>query len=327
MLKKLLAGAALALALGIVPASAEVTVRMLHVNQTGDPFWKKVAEDYNKAHPGVKVVVEYMENEAYKAKLPTLLQSNERPNIIYSWAGGVMKAQIAAGYIEDMTAAKADFDKTIYSAPMGAYIVDGKLYGIPLQLSEVLLIYNKDLFAKAGVTSRFMARRLLAGVKTGRLASRPSQAAVTNADASSGPICSCGRAVRMSSVAQRPKTEAQAFVDAGARLKNWRPWAIPERLARHWHLLRRSVTARRRWRFSSTASAASEERHGRQRHRRWNPARRRFDPPGGRKVTDTPGGIQILVTKGSPKEAVDLLKFFALASSTRPRRAGVTFPR
>ena len=55
---------------------------MLHVNETGDPFWKKIAEDYNATHKGVKVVVDYMENEAYKAKLPTLLQSDDRPDII-----------------------------------------------------------------------------------------------------------------------------------------------------------------------------------------------------------------------------------------------------
>ncbi len=152
MLMKALAGASFALALGVAPALADdVTVHLLHVNQTGDPFWKQVAEDYNKTHPGVKVVVDYMENEAYKAKLPTLLQSDDRPDIIYSWAGGVMRAQIEAGYIKDISAEKADFDKTVYPAPLNAYIVDGKLYGIPMQLSDVSIIYNKALMSKAGV--------------------------------------------------------------------------------------------------------------------------------------------------------------------------------
>ena len=153
MLKKLLAGAVFAAALGMMPALAEdVTVRLLHVNQTGDKFWKQAAENYNASHPGVKVIVDYMENEAYKAKLPTLLQSDDRPDIIYSWAGGVMRAQIEAGYIEDISAHKADFEKTIYAAPLNAYVVDGKLYGISIQLSEVLLIYNKALLDKLGVT-------------------------------------------------------------------------------------------------------------------------------------------------------------------------------
>ena len=40
----------------------------------------------------------------YKKKLTTLLQSPERPNIIYSWGGGVLREQVKAGVIEDITA-------------------------------------------------------------------------------------------------------------------------------------------------------------------------------------------------------------------------------
>src|SRR5262249_49643144 len=149
--KSLAAAAALVLGLGAVQASAEVTVHLLHVDQSSDPLWKQIADDYNKAHPGVKVVVEYLENEAFKAKLPTLLQSSDRPNIIYSWAGGVMRAQIDAGYIEDITDAIAGFKDSFYPAALNAYNVGGKVYGIPVQLSQVALFYNKPMLAKAGV--------------------------------------------------------------------------------------------------------------------------------------------------------------------------------
>ncbi|CAN5172821.1 extracellular solute-binding protein [soil metagenome] len=344
MLKKLLAGAALALALGIVPASAEVTVRMLHVNQTGDPFWKKVAEDYNKAHPGVKVVVEYMENEAYKAKLPTLLQSNERPNIIYSWAGGVMKAQIAAGYIEDITASKADFDKTIYSAPMGAYIVDGKLYGIPLQLSEVLLIYNKDLLVKAGVDIKTMAtwEGFLAGVK------KINAAGITPLSMGGGDkwpmhfiwsylLMRQGGSDVLSAAQATKKTgfKAQAFVDAGARLKEL---AALEPFQNGWldtkYLASQGV-------FGDGKAAMAVQLNGFMQGQQKNATDGKgiaddklgeapFPTlPGGKgKVTDTLGGIQgFLVTKGSPKEAVDFLKFFALAEQHKAAaEAGVYVP-
>jgi raffinose/stachyose/melibiose transport system substrate-binding protein len=107
MLIRTLAGAALAIVLGAGTAAADVTIHLLHVDLPSDPVWKQIAADYMKAHPGVTVAVDYLENEAFKAKLPTLLQSSDRPNIIYSWAGGVMRAQIAAGYIEDVTDAMA----------------------------------------------------------------------------------------------------------------------------------------------------------------------------------------------------------------------------
>ena len=54
---------------------------------------------------GVKVEFKYLENEAFKAKLPTMLQSERSvPTSFYSWAGGVMQAQDKAGFLKDITA-------------------------------------------------------------------------------------------------------------------------------------------------------------------------------------------------------------------------------
>lgn len=157
MSRKALLGAAMALALGTGAATAEdVTVRMLQVNQTNQPLWAKIAENYNATHPGVKVTVEYLENEAYKAKLPTLLQSEDKPDIIYSWGGGVMRAQDEAGYLMDLSAARADLEKNIFPAALDAYSIDGKLVGIPYDFSQVALFYNKALMEKAGVDPKSM---------------------------------------------------------------------------------------------------------------------------------------------------------------------------
>lgn len=157
MSRKALLGAAMALALGTGAAAAEdVTVRMLQVNQTNQPLWEKIAENYNATHPGVKVTVEYLENEAYKAKLPTLLQSEDKPDIIYSWGGGVMRAQDEAGYLMDLSEARADLEKNIFPAALDAYSIDGKLVGIPYDFSQVALFYNKALMEKAGVDPKSM---------------------------------------------------------------------------------------------------------------------------------------------------------------------------
>jgi raffinose/stachyose/melibiose transport system substrate-binding protein len=76
---------ALAASISSVPA-AEVTVKVLHVEQNAQAsgFWQEIARKYMADHPGVKIELRYLENEAYKKKLTTLLQSPDRPNIIYS---------------------------------------------------------------------------------------------------------------------------------------------------------------------------------------------------------------------------------------------------
>mgnify|MGYP000132262388 CR=1 FL=1 len=154
---KFLLGAALSLGLATTAASAEdVTVRLLHVSQTNHPLWQQIAENYNASHPGVTVTVEYLENEAYKAKLPTLLQSEDKPDIIYSWGGGVMRAQDEAGYLMDLSDARAEFEKNIFPAALDAYSIDGRLVGIPYDFSQVALFYNKALMEKAGVDPQSM---------------------------------------------------------------------------------------------------------------------------------------------------------------------------
>src|SRR6218665_3996431 len=102
-----LACAPIAFALLSGSAMAQTVVTMMHVEQ-GKPTtdaWEKIATDFEASHPGVDVQIRYLENEAFKAKLPTMLQSNERPDIFYSWGGGVLKEQSTTGAILDLTEA------------------------------------------------------------------------------------------------------------------------------------------------------------------------------------------------------------------------------
>src|SRR3954454_21189733 len=139
---------------GTTAAVADVTVRMLHVEQNPDviAYSNDIARRYEASHAGVKVEIQYLENEAYKKKLTTLLQSSDKPNIIYSWGGGVLRDQVKAGVIEDLTPVMdAAWRDRFVPAAVQAYTVDGKMYGVPMHTSQVGFFYNKDLFAKANI--------------------------------------------------------------------------------------------------------------------------------------------------------------------------------
>ena len=60
-----------------------------------------------------------------------MLQSKDRPHIIYSWAGGVLKSQVEAGVLEDITAPMSGYKDNLAPAAVNAFTVDGKIYGIP----------------------------------------------------------------------------------------------------------------------------------------------------------------------------------------------------
>lgn len=138
-----------------VAAQADTTINILRV-ETGDPAQKAylsgIGKDYEASHPGVKVNFEYLANEAYKSKLPTLLQSDAAPDIFYSWGGQTLADQAKAGFLKDISGLlNNDFLDTIPKSAVNAYSVDDKIYGLPIYATEVVFWVNTDLTAKAGV--------------------------------------------------------------------------------------------------------------------------------------------------------------------------------
>ena len=135
-------------------AQAQTVIKVLHIQslQAVRDIWRSAADEYEKSHPGVKVQFDYLENEAFKAKLPTLLQSNDRPSVFHSWGGGVMKEQVQADVCQDITSRiTGEFKNSFYPAGIQNFTVDGKLYGLPNDVAPIVFWYNKELCQKAGV--------------------------------------------------------------------------------------------------------------------------------------------------------------------------------
>jgi raffinose/stachyose/melibiose transport system substrate-binding protein len=151
------AATALALLIAAGSAAADTTIKWMHleIDPTYLAVWQKIAKNYEAEHPGVKVEMQFLENEAFKAKLPTLLQSSDAPDLFYSWGGGVLKQQLATGALMDLTEAMNAKDgawlKTYNPASVKGLSYDGKIGAVPYKVGTVSFFYNKALFAKAGV--------------------------------------------------------------------------------------------------------------------------------------------------------------------------------
>ena len=81
------------------------TIKWLHLTGESSPEYPnfvRAVEEF-EAKTGHKVEMMYLENESFKAKLPTMLQSDDRPDIFNSWGGGVMYAQAEAGFLRDIS--------------------------------------------------------------------------------------------------------------------------------------------------------------------------------------------------------------------------------
>ncbi|MGK5552119.1 extracellular solute-binding protein [Actinomadura kijaniata] len=113
--------------------------------------YPKVVQAFQAANPNVTVRMTALENEAYKSKMTAQTASGKLPDIFVSWGGGVLKQQVEAGLVEDLTRIGADLSATLNPLSLDAYRFDGRLYGIPYDMGMVGFWYNKKLFAKAGV--------------------------------------------------------------------------------------------------------------------------------------------------------------------------------
>jgi raffinose/stachyose/melibiose transport system substrate-binding protein len=132
-----------------------VTIEWWHIatNDPGKSIFQGYADAYTKLHPNVKINITILENEAFKTKLATTIQSGSVPDLFQSWGGGTMAAQATAGMLKDITADVASWKDTVNPAAMSVYQFNGKQYGIPWDMGMVGFWYNKALFAKAGITA------------------------------------------------------------------------------------------------------------------------------------------------------------------------------
>ena len=141
-------------ALTVSTTRADTTVKILHLQDTPAflELWKQIGSEFEKQNPGVKIDWQYLENEAFKAKLPTTLQSKERPDLFYSWAGGVFYDQARAGVLKDITKSmEGEWAATLSPTGVKAFTYEGKVYGAPMKTSLEILWFNKELLKKAGV--------------------------------------------------------------------------------------------------------------------------------------------------------------------------------
>lgn len=133
-----------------------VTVTWWHIT-TKDPGlsdWQKMADDYMAAHPNVTIEITVLENEAFKTKLTTVMQSGDPPDIFQSWGGGTFNQQVEAGLLKDITAdldADPAWRDSFAPGALGVYSYQGKNYGVPWDMGMVGFWYNKALFAEAGI--------------------------------------------------------------------------------------------------------------------------------------------------------------------------------
>jgi multiple sugar transport system substrate-binding protein len=134
-----------------------VTIRVwTHQNDSFNAGYEALAEKYKAAHSNVEIVFETFDYDTYIQTLQTALPAKTEADILQmfgswvcSYAGGGSLAEVPAS-----VTSMEDAQSKLLSAPVGGYICDGKLYGVPqefnIEYGAVLL--NTGMAEELGAT-------------------------------------------------------------------------------------------------------------------------------------------------------------------------------
>lgn len=115
------------------------------------PAYVKAVEEFEAAHPDIKIEWEAFENESYKTKIKAAMSDPETlPDIFFTWSGAFLGdfAEAEAAYcLDDAYAPYAD---QLPEVMLQNSTYDGKHYAVPLTMNIVTLFANMDLLAEAG---------------------------------------------------------------------------------------------------------------------------------------------------------------------------------
>jgi raffinose/stachyose/melibiose transport system substrate-binding protein len=124
--------------------------------------YKTIFSVYEKAHPGVKVDFKAFKNTEYNLILTTGLAGSGGPDVAQVRSYGQLQPSIASKSLVplDDVVDLSSWDANVVKSAKGKE--DGKLYAVPLAQQTLQMFYNKDVFAKNGLTppttwAQFMA--------------------------------------------------------------------------------------------------------------------------------------------------------------------------
>jgi raffinose/stachyose/melibiose transport system substrate-binding protein len=117
--------------------------------------YQAIVDGFNETNEfGVKIKMEFYENEQYKTKLTTLMASNAVPDIFFTWELAYLEPFVNGGKVADITSyleADADWKNSFAEGTLDLLKYDSKNYAIPTQKTLTVMFYNKELFEASNV--------------------------------------------------------------------------------------------------------------------------------------------------------------------------------
>jgi multiple sugar transport system substrate-binding protein len=140
------------------PAGEKVTLRVwTHQNNSFNAGYEALAAEYMEKNPNVKIVFETFDYDTYIQTLQTALPAKTEADILQMFGSWVC-SYAEGGNLAEMPASVASLDEVkgkFLEAPLGGYICNGKLYGIPQEfnIEYGAVLFNTRIADEVGATN------------------------------------------------------------------------------------------------------------------------------------------------------------------------------
>ncbi len=128
-------------------AQDATVIRWWHIttNEENAALMQAAADAFVTANPGVTIEITVQENEAFKARLTTVMQSGDPPDVFQSWGGGVLYQYAEAELVRDLTDALAvdGWGESFAQSALALYGTDGRNYGVPWNTGMVGILVQQ----------------------------------------------------------------------------------------------------------------------------------------------------------------------------------------
>lgn len=151
-MKKVLFALAISLLVSITLAQTDITF-MAWGSPEELEVWQTIADEFNAAHPDIKVNVDVSDWGAYFDKLLTLFAGGTPPDVF------AMDAPLYPDWqsrdvllnLQPYLDAEPELLEGFYPVTLQAYETEEGYFGLPRDFQTIVLYYNKDMFDEAGL--------------------------------------------------------------------------------------------------------------------------------------------------------------------------------
>ncbi|RPI32899.1 MAG: extracellular solute-binding protein [Chloroflexota bacterium] len=133
-----------------------VTIQFWHTYnvEVETPFLQDtLIPEFEAAHPNIKVEQVQVPYDQFRRKLLTSMAGGTAPDLIRAdiiWVPEFADMGALAA-LDEVMPDFAEFQEAVFPGPLSTNYLNGHYYGLPLDTNTRVLVYNKDMFAAAGI--------------------------------------------------------------------------------------------------------------------------------------------------------------------------------